>query len=120
MAGKCIGLHGGVEFSEHLAEARRGEMSVQAAGIGENPDLGLADAVILRADLRGGTIESDAVGSDAEECYKARFVQEDLFLQAFCSAAEFFRGEFAGENGGTHDEVADAVAESEEFVVFEG
>ena len=68
-------------------------MRVEAAGIGQYPNQGLADFFRLFADGRAGAIKGGAVGHHTEDSDGLRSVLADFFLELSASFLKFLAGE---------------------------
>jgi len=103
-------LAGGCTFQlgEEFGQVRYLIMRVEAGGVGENPDSGLADRLGLEAELGFFAVEGDAVGGDADDGDEAGCVAEDFTGEELGAFAEFVGAELVGHGGGAGAHVGDA------------
>ena len=107
-----------MQFAKDFRQTGACVMGVQAAGIGEQPDLGLPELFFLGTDIDVWPTKRDAIGGDTENREHFGLVSTDLPSEGAAAALEFFLGEFIGSHGRSSDHVRDAVAQLEEFGVF--
>lgn len=93
-------------------------MGVQAAGVGEQPDLGLPELFFLGTDIGVWSTKRDAVGGDTENREHFGLVSTELPPEGAAAPLEFFLGEFIGSHGRSSDHVRDAIAQLEKFGIF--
>src|SRR6266478_816547 len=96
------------EVSEELCEGGRLIVSVEAAGVGEDPGVAAAEEVLLEADAGVFDAGDDAVGSDADEGDDGGAPAFDFGFEALAAGAKFVVREFIGAGGGALDDIGDA------------
>jgi hypothetical protein len=93
-------------------------MSVEAAGVGEDPEPGAAEGTGLGADGGAGAAEGGAVGGDASHGEDTGAAVGDQGGEALASGMEFGGVELGGLGGGAGDQVGDAQAVAAEQVLL--
>src|ERR1051326_3847523 len=88
------------ELAENFRQSLRSEMRVEAAGIGQDPNEGISNALWLQADGSIGIIEREAVSADAEDGSSSRFVFFYFIREGPATLLKFFPGEFPGPESG--------------------
>ena len=108
------------ELSEELCEGRGLVVSVQAAGVGEDPGVAAAEGGLLETDAGVFDAGDNAVGAYADEGDESGPPAFDFGFEALAAGAKFVGGEFIGTDGGTVDDVGDAEFEVEKEGFFKG
>ena len=96
------------EVSEELREGGGQVVAVEAAGVGKNPGVAVAEKALLKADAGVFEAGDDAVGVNADKGGDGRAPASDFGLEAPATGAKFVVGEFIRAGGGTLDDVCDA------------
>ena len=96
------------QLAEGFGDPGQGPRCIQAAGVGENPNLSGAQVLWLGADGGAGAAEGSAVGGDAGHGEDAGAAVGDQGGEALASGTEFGRVELGGLGGGAGDQVGDA------------
>jgi len=115
-------LSGGplVEFIKKLCEGGGLIVRVESTGVGKNPGVAVAEAILLEADARIFLARDDTVGTDADECDDSRAPAFDFDFEAHATGAKLVVSEFIGAGGRTFDDVRDAEFEVEQEGFFKG
>ena len=95
-------------------------MGVEAAGVGKNPGVAVAEKGVLKADAGVFEAGDDAVGVNADKGDDGRAPASDFGLEAPATGAKFVVGEFIRAGGGTLDNVGDAELEVKKKGGFKG
>ena len=106
------------EVSEELCEGGGQIVSIEAAGVGEDPGVAATEGVLLKANAGVFDARDDAVGADADEGDDGGAPAFDFGLEAPAAGAKFVGGEFIGAGGGALDDVGDAEFEIEQQGFF--
>jgi hypothetical protein len=101
------------KVTEELCEGGGLVVSVEAAGVGEDPDVAPAEGSNLEADVGVFNARDDAVGADADKGDDGGAPAFDFGLETLAAGAEFVVSEFIGAGGGAFDDVGDAEFEVE-------
>jgi hypothetical protein len=91
---------------------------IEAAGVGQHPELRLADRIGLGADGGLRAVEGDAIGTDADHGEIARPVPLHFPRHDLRAGDELLGRQFISAERGAGHHVRDAVAELEQFVLL--
>src|SRR5436190_9653231 len=91
------------EVSEELCKGGGLVVSVEAAGIGEDPGVAAAEGDLLEADAGVFDAGDDAVGTDADKGDNGGAPALDFGLKALAAGAKFVVGKFIGAGGSPFD-----------------
>jgi len=120
LAATVLGNGPEAEVAEELGKDGGLVMSVEAAGVGEDPGVAAAEELLLEADAGVFNAGNDAVGADADEGDDGGAPAFDFGFKALGAGVKFLVGQFVGAGGGAGDDVGDAKFEVEKQVTFEG
>lgn len=109
-----------VQVSKELRKRGGLVVSVEAAGVGENPSETAAEGLLLQADTGGLVARDNAVGPNANEGDHSRSPTFNLGFKAFSASAKFVGRKFIGARGGAFDHVGDAELEVQQQGILKG
>ena len=101
------------EVSEEFREGGGQVVGVEAAGVGKNPSVAVAEKEFLEADAGVFDTGDDAVGVNADKGDDGWAPAIHFDQEALSAGAELFVGELIGAGGGAFDDIGDAELEFE-------
>jgi hypothetical protein len=99
------------EISEEFREGGGQVVGVEAAGVGKNPSVAVAEKGFLEADASVFDTGDDPVRANPDKGDDGRAPASDFGLEAPAAVAKFVVGEFIRAGGGALDDVGDAELE---------
>jgi hypothetical protein len=108
----------GAKLAEQASEVARLMVSIESAGIGEQPDACGGNGVWLQTDYGIRAVESDAVGTQPNDGKEGWSKAKELAAESSGAAEKFVLGELIGGRGGTGSDVRDAKPEIEELAIL--
>ena len=101
------------EVAEELCERSGLVVSVEAAGVGEDPGVAAAEEVFLQADAGVFDAGDDAIRADPDEGDHGGPITFHFGFKAHTAGAKLVVGEFIGTGSGAFDDVGDPEIEVE-------
>jgi hypothetical protein len=108
------------EVAEELGEGVGLVVSIQSAGVGEDPGVAPAKGVLLKADAGVFVARDDAIVADADEGDDGGSPAPDLGFEPSTAGAQFVVGQFVRAGGSPIDDVGDPELEVEETGTLKG
>ena len=98
-----------LQLTKQARQIRGLVVGVEAAGVGEDPEQGVADGFRLPTDRSFWLSERGAIGADAQHRKHARLVTQNLRAQTFAAGDDLSPRQFISRWRGARDDVRDAV-----------
>ena len=106
------------EFAESPRKVARPMIGVQTARTWQDPEAGAGELLFLKPGLRAWPLECRSVRSDSDDGDELRVVATHGALQSAAPGAKFRGTQFRGGGRAARDEIRDAAAIFQQFVLF--
>jgi hypothetical protein len=102
-----------------LRQRSRLIVGVEAAGIGKDPSVAIAEEFLLETNAGAVVARDDAVRTDADEGDNPRPPSLDFGFEPLAAGAKFLVGEFVGARRWAAYDIRNAIAKLEKKIAFE-